>query len=402
VGSALLTEPPARGRAPDRENVGHCKIVNQHLDDAPITGDGTETQPITSFFQIGRFNIYSQINSLPAEDGRTDYPPNPALSNRAFFATLPLRGVLGKTMPLSTDPLEYRFEYAEYAPGSHVEPVAFTPVPPAMIGESQIGTLQLFDPGAPLPELILVNKRVLVNGPPGAPPPGADYITASIVGGWIRVPQNNNINAAAGGLFVANTGLLANLASSALTTFETIDCSALDAGDAAQSEGRVVPREHFFTIRMVVRKWGDASTEQEAGRVHRVAVSNPTYTNITRHPEWNPSGPFSAYAVSVLHLAELVGGGCSHVSNALTPRFTAAHPNMGTVSMRLEGPGPAKPFTVPAPVSTEDQFGVGVPNGWSLPLPPCSYLVRLFASVNVTTGEWEPPAIEDYIGFCTE
>lgn len=400
-GASLLTEPRARGREPDRENVGHCKVVDLHLDTAPGGGDGTETHPITSFFQIGRYHVTTGIASTPAGSGRTLHP-DPTLAARAFFETLPLRGVLGKYMPLSSDPLEYRFEFAEYAPGSTIEPSAFAAVPPAMIVETRIGTLQLFDPAAPTPDEVLVNKRVLVNGPPGAPPPGADYVNADVVAGWVRVPQQNNINAAAGGLFVANTGLLANLASTALTAFETVDCTQLQAGEAAQSEGRAVPREHFFTVRMIVRRWGDASTQQEAGRVHRVAVSNPTYTNITRHAEWNPTPPFSAFAVTVLDLGELAGMGCAHVGGTLTPRFTAAHPNMGAVSMRLEGgPTAAQPFTVPASPSSADRFGVGAPNGWGLPLAPCSYLVRVSAEVRVTTGEVEPSPVEDYIGFCT-
>jgi hypothetical protein len=400
-GAALLTEPPGRGRDADRQNVGQCKVVDLHLDTAPGGGDGTETQPITSFFQIGRYHVTTGIASAPTGSGRSLHAV-PALAGRAFFETLPLRGVLGKRMPLSADPLEYRFEFAEYGAGSTTEPTTFAAVPLAMIGETHIGTLQLFDPGAPTPDQILVNKRVLVNGPPGAPPPGADYVNADVVGGWIRVPQNDNINAAAGGLFVANTGRLADLASPALTTFETIDCTQLQAGEAAQSEGRVVPREHFFTIRMVVRKWGDATTQQEAGRVHRVAISNPTYTNITRHAEWNPTPAFSAFAVTMVDLGELAGMGCAHVTGTLTPSFTAAHPNMGAVSMRLEGgPTPAQPFTVPASPSPADRFGVGAPSGWSLPLPPCSYLVRVSAEVRVTTGEAEPAAVEDYIGFCT-
>ncbi len=402
-GTTLLQEPSSRGRAPDRENVGQCKLVDLHLQDAPVDQGGTETHPMTVFYEIGRYNVSTQIDSAPTGSGRTVYPANPALANRAFFADLPLRGVLGQKMPLSNDPLEYRFEFAEYPSGSTVEPpdAAFTPVLPGMIDETQIGTLQLFDPGAPDPSLILVNKRVLVNGPPGAPPPGADYVKADIVGGWIRVPQNDNINAAAGGLFVPDVEL-ANLRSTSLATFETVDCTQLEAGEAAQSEGRVVPREHFFAIRLKVRTWGVAASEQPAGHVRRVAVSNPTYTNITRHAEWNPAPPFSAFAVVMLDVAELVGAGCTKVTNSLQPRFTAAHPNMGGVTMRLEGgPTPAKPFTVPASPSSEDQFGVGVPNGWGLPLTPCSYLVRVSADVNVTTGTWEPPGIEDYMGFCT-
>ncbi|AHG91634.1 hypothetical protein J421_4097 [Gemmatirosa kalamazoonensis] len=402
-GTALLTEPPSRGRAADRENVGHCKRVDLHLDDAPTDGGDLDQQPITSFFQVGRYQATTGIDSDPLTGNGRTLHVNPALADRAFFATLPLRGVLGQHMPFTTDPLEYRFEFAEYALGSTNEAaLSFAPVPIAAIGETQIGVIQLFDPSALDPDDILTELRVLVNGPPGPPPPNADYVNADIVGGWIRVPQNNNINKASGGLFVANTGLLANVASTALATFETIDCSALQAGDAAQSEGRTVPREHFFAIRMRVRRWAVAPSEIAAGRVRRMAISNPTYTNITRHPEWSPTPAFSDIAVTVVDLAELSGGaGCTPINATLTPQFTAAHPNLGAVSMWVEGgPTPAKPLNVPNP-SPDDRFGTATPNGWVLTdLAPCSYLVQLFAEVRVTTGEAEPSDRHDYIGFC--
>lgn len=402
-GTALLTEPSSRGRMADRENVGHCKRVDLHLEQAPGGGGGVEQQPITSFFQIGRYHVDTGIASVPTTGNGRTLHANSYFADRAFFAGLPLRGVLGQHMPFTTDPLEYRFEFAEYALGSTNEgALAFGPVPVAFIGETQIGVIQFFDATAINPDDILTEKRVLVNGPPGAPPPGADYVNADVVAGWIRVPQNNNINILSGGLFVANTGLLANLSSSALAAFETIDCTQLQAGEDAQAEGRPTPREHFFALRMRVRKWGDATTEQPAGRVRRFAVSNPTYTNITRHPEWNPTPTFSDIAVAVLDLAELTAAtGCTRITTSLTPMFTCAHPNLGAVSMQLEGgPTPAQPFTVPGGAS-DDRFGTATPNGWTVGgLSPCSYFVKLSAEVRVTTGEDEPSNREDYIGFC--
>jgi hypothetical protein len=64
---------------------------------------------------------------------------------------------------------------------------------------------------------------------------------------------------------------------------------------------------------------------------------------------------------------------------------------------------PARPLTEfgPAGAFTADRFGVGTPSGRGLPLPRCSYLVRVSAEVRVTTGEADPSAIEDHIGFCT-
>jgi len=399
-GTSLLTEPPSRGRASDRENVGNCKRVDLHLDAAPQGGGGTETQPMAKFHLIGRYDVLTGIDSAPATGNGRTLHPSPSLAGRAFFSTLPLKGELGQHMPLTTDPLEYRFEFAEYPLGNRNEAgLSFAPIPIGSIAETQIGVIQLFDPSAIDPDLILTELRVLVNAPP--PPPGADYINADVVGGWIRVPQNNNINKAAGGLFVQN-GYLADVASTSLSSFETVDCSALQAGEDAHAEGRTVPREHFFAIRMRVRKWGDSTTEQAAGIVHRFAVSNPTYTNITRHPEWNPTPAFSDIAVAVLDLDELTSGtGCTRISATLTPKVTAAHPNLGAVSAWVEGgPTPAKQLDVPNPAQ-DDRFGTATPNGWVLTdLGPCAYLVQLSAEVLVTTGEAEPSNRNDHIGFC--
>jgi hypothetical protein len=379
--------------------------VQGALEQAPVVGNGTETEPMSSFYRLGRYHVDTGIDSAPATGtGRTIHA-SPALGNRAFFSTASLRGTMSKHMPLTTDPLEYRFEYAEYPEGSRNEAaLTFTPIPITMIAQTEIGVIQYYDPAAPTPDEILTEKHVLVNGPPGPVPPGADYMNAAVVGGWIRVPQNNNINKAAGGLFVSDEGLLANLITSALASFETIDCALLSAGEDAEAEGRVVPREHFFAIRMMVRKWGDPSSEMFAGRVRRVAISNPTYVNISRHPEWNPTPVFSDVMVAMVDLAELTSAtGCTRITTALTPLFTAAHPNLGAVTLRLEGgASSARPFALPVPTSIDEQFGTGTPSGWAVTdLTPCSYLVHLIADVLITTGEHEPIPREDYIGFCT-
>ena len=84
-----------------------------------------------------------------------------------------------------------------------------------------------------------------------------------------------------------------------------------------------------------------------------------------------------------MDVAELAGGaGCARITTTLTPRYTAAHPDMGAVSRRLEG-GPTGPTAFvlsPGAESSggDDQFGAAVPDpdpvtGWTVAgLAPCS------------------------------
>jgi hypothetical protein len=84
-------------------------------------------------------------------------------------------------------------------------------------------------------------------------------------------------------------------------------------------------------------------------------------------------------------------------------QFTAAHPHLGGVGVRLEGPGGPYAFTLnPDGAATPDnQFGTADPDGWTFnSLPPCAYLLKLSVGVLLTTGDGVPDALVDYIAFC--
>jgi len=80
--------------------------------------------------------------------------------------------------------------------------------------------------------------------------------------------------------------------------------------------------------------------------------------------------------------------------------LTAAHPNLGPVSVTMTGPGGPYSFTVPAAASGQ-RFGTATPNGWVFAnLPDCAYIVTLEVAVLLTTGDATPGDLFDQIAFC--
>ena len=93
---------------------------------------------------------------------------------------------------------------------------------------------------------------------------------------------------------------------------------------------------------------------------------------------------------------------CADISESLTVLFTASHPNLGPVSIRLDGPGGPYSFTLPTPLpETGDWYGTAVNDFVLSDLIPCAYLVTLSVLPLLTTGDlaFGPPII-DQIAFC--
>jgi hypothetical protein len=118
--------------------------------------------------------------------------------------------------------------------------------------------------------------------------------------------------------------------------------------------------------------------------------------------------------VASIGIDELAAAPCSELIDTMTVKFTAAHSNLGGVTVRLEGPGGPYAFdlapTAPQ-VAGESWFGTATPAvSGSPPVPewtfgdlaPCAYLLKLAVSVLLTTGDpgGNPGPVEDYIAFC--
>lgn len=373
-GAVLLTEPQSRGRASDRENVGNCFCVELCLEEAPPI-----TEPYPVFRYVGGYNFLTAIDSSPLGDGKT------LADDRAFYSTLRLNGILSKK--LNGSPMEYRFEWKELPAGG------WTPVPPALIARTVIGLWERFVADPMDPNFPAETKEYTVNGTPG---PGELVVTPD-PDGWIKVPQESNFLGAEG-LFSPN-GNMINLITQNLVAWGAINLAGITAGNSTAPAGLATDR--FFSIRMRIRKVGNPLSEASGGVLQRIAIDNTPYDNVTKGGTWAPFLVSSQLGVAMVDLNELVvGGACSEISATLNVRYTAAHPNLGSVGISMSGPGGPYAFSLAGPV-TPDTFGTATPSGFVVAdLDPCAYIVGLSVGLLLTTGDSSPDPLYDQVAFC--
>lgn len=363
---ALLAEPRARGRQSDRQNVGPCLCVDLCVKEQPPV-----TEPYPWFDHVGGYKLLTAIDSGPGGNGLT------LGDHRAFYSNLRLNGVLGRT--LGGQPLAYRFETST---------TGTNPILQAQMSRMQIGTWQRFTLSG------VETKAVVLLGVDG---PDEIAVTPD-AGGWITVPQDNNLLT---GLFAPNNNLL-GLASSALST-QTHDLAAITAGNPTAPAG--LATDQLVTVRMVIRQAAAApSTAVEAGRCDRLAIANTVYDHVQKHGSWVPTRLNGALGVVSLDVEELIGHGCAKITNALTVDYTAAHPNLGVVLIEVTGPGGPYHYALP-PVSADhagqvtallDAANNPVPIA---SLPPCGYQLSASASLLLTTGDSSPLPESDFLVF---
>jgi hypothetical protein len=190
---------------------------------------------------------------------------------------------------------------------------------------------------------------------------------------------------------------LIHLDTTTLTPFVTsVDETGVDAGESANNP---LQTDVHYGVRMRLRNQGDTSDGADAGTCSHIAINNTRYDNISHHPYW-PGGLFGA--TNELAVASI---GISELTDSLTVQFTAAHSNLGTVSVRLEGPGGPFAFDL-NPNAPEDAgenwYGTATPSGgWTFgSLAPCAYILELTVQVLLTTGDAIPDDLVDYIAFC--
>lgn len=359
---------------------------------------------IAVFTKIGGLYYNSDVHSLAPGNGLT------VADDRAFYSTLRLNG--GLSVVDGAPLVEYRFETvgtstdgSTLADGTPILPGSWVPVTPAQIGATNIGSFirPIFLP--PFEEVIevWVNKTG----------PGIFTITPS-ADGWIEVPPMfpaPPMVPGSGWRFVPGSDLIL-FDTTSLTPFVTsIDETGVNAGDSANAP---LQTDVHYGVRMRLRNQGDTGEGTEAGTCAHIAINNTHYDNISHHPYW-PGGLFGAtneLAVASIGIAELVAHPCSQLTNGLTVQFTAAHSNLGDVSVSLEGPGGPYAFGLNPTTAEnpgENWFGTATPAmigsppapAWSFnALPPCAYLLKLSVSVLLTTGDGAPSPIVDYVAFC--
>ena len=335
------------------------------------------------FTSIGVYDydgIAPDINSSLGGNGLT------IGDSRAFFNTLRLNGILPQK--LGGLPMEYRFETVPTdAAGNPTG--AWTPVLPAQIDRTLLGHWEHQIAVFPFIE----TKKYIVNAVAG---PGE---LAATIGadGWIQVPQENDWTKPAGAF--SSNGNMIELITQKLAPFVPADETGVIAGGPA---AHPLAQDVYFGIRMRVRQKGVPASETDGGTCVHIAIDDTLYNNITLHPDWDGGlQPAGQLAVRMLDIAELIAHPCSEITNSLTVKFTAAHPNLGSVSIVMTGPGGPYNFTLPAIPEVGDWFGTATPSGFTVSkLKPCAYLVTLEITVLLTDGDNFPDPRYDQIAFC--
>ena len=381
-GTALLVEPPSRGRMPDRENAGACFCIDLCLQEQPPV----TTEPLPVFTSIGGYDFATDIHATPPGTGLT------VVGNRAFYATMRLNGILSKT--LNNQPMEYRFEIATTDPDGS-SPVGWAPVPVGKIARTVIGKWEHFAPAFPGDPNPVKTKQYTVNGTAGP----NELVAGLTADGFVQVPQESNVFGPDG--YFSPNGNLINLISSSIAAWGNVDQTGVTSGNSSTSGGAALAQDRHFAIRMKVREAGDGGPGIDAGICHHVAIDNTGYNNVKHHPSWaGYTDPDGTIGVGTLDILQLQTNGCDQITNALDVLFTAAHPNLGAVSITMKGSGGPYGFTLPAGVPGE-RFGTAVPAGFSVAaLTPCAYLVTLSVELLLTTGDGVPGNLTDQIAFC--
>ena len=383
-GTPLLVESPSRGRDSDRENVGPCFCVELCLDEEPPT----TSDPYPVFTHVGGYKYLTQIDSIPPGTGLT------IGDSRAFYATMRLNGILSKR--LNGNPMEYRFERrttdATGAPTS-----GWTPIDVSQIARTVIGIWEKYDPAFPGDPDPIKTKEYTVNGTVGP-----EELVATIVDGWIRVPQESNVFGPEG--YFSPNGNMVNLISQALPGWSDVDLTGLEAGNSATAApvSKPLAQDRHFSLRMRVREVGDLGSGLSGGTCQHIAIDNSLYDNLLHHPAWMPVAQSNALGVALVDVSQLiVSGGCGEIESDLDVVFTAEHPNLGAVGISMSGPGGPYSFTLPvAAVPGQDWFGTATPDFVVTSLQPCAYIVTLSIQLLLTTGDSIPDNLYDQIAFC--
>ncbi len=129
------------------------------------------------------------------------------------------------------------------------------------------------------------------------------------------------------------------------------------------------------------------------------------YDNVTHKGSWAPVVVSNQLGVAMVNVQE-IGTGCAKITNAITIKYTAAHPNLGAVTITMDGPG--GPYTTSLTddggATPQDRFGtasVNLPMGTTIAdLNKCAYLVKMSVVILLTTGDAHPLPIDDEVAFC--
>lgn len=383
-GIEFESEDPSRGRKSDREDVDNCFCVDLCLNDQD-TGGG---EPVTRFFAIGEARRYNSITNINPLDGRTTGKVNAGWNELAFYHNLALVGAI--TEQLNGQPMEYKFQYTELSSPSDPIPTApglWNDVVPSEIANTVIGYGWKFN------GLNFEFQDIAINA-------DSSQIPVNFNGNWIQVPQSgtlpNSFN-----LVLNNNGPLIKLISSKIIS-DNKDMTGLVPGNSTTTV-HPLQQNRYISLRMLKREVGNTVAE-DGGFSRPLAVFNTMYNNVPQKGSWLPNAKSNELGVASVDLAELAAGGsCAKIDQTLNVNYTAANPNLGTVSIGMLGPGGPHAFD-PVNFTTPGEEANGsasyIPPANVSALPNCAYRVVLSAELKMTNGEDQHNGIWDEVLFC--
>lgn len=327
--------------------------------------------PLPLFYRLGGYPFPTQVDTGPGGSGLT------TAEGRAFFGTVRLNGSDLQQTYAGGRP-EYRFEVDTGA--------GWAPVLPHQIAPTRIGSWTRA--GAP-------PREYVVNGNPADP----DVIVVTpAADGWIQVPTEDSYWTAEGA-FTSN-GDFIRLRTTTVVPGTTHHVGTVDGGDPVPATALGANRA--IGIRMRWREVGDTGDGLVTGTAHVVAVNNDRWDDVAKGGAWLSQRVDGQLAVVSVDVDE-IGPGCEEIDDELHVRYTAAHPQLGSVSLSMSGPVPVTLAMTDDPAATPvDRFGVASSTPAPSDLPACSYLVTLRASLLLTTGDSAPDPVHDQIAFHVE
>jgi hypothetical protein len=197
-----------------------------------------------------------------------------------------------------------------------------------------------------------------------------------------------------------------------LATSPPISVAGVVAGEPSTAHGALLAQNQHIGLRMRVRQVGASGAGIDANTCEHVAIENTRYHQVAKGGAWSPRRADGELGVASVDLLELRAGGCAALQTTISPVITCAHPNLGPVTLSMQGPptpghtSGTYHFSVPAPSGGELVVSAASPATPAAPLwsfaalPNCAYVVDLSATLLLTTGDSHPLPITDRVGYC--
>ncbi|MEO1055074.1 MAG: hypothetical protein AAFX87_30850 [Bacteroidota bacterium] len=371
----FLEEPKSRGYEPDRENRGNCFCVEICIDtEIDIPGESTVEPAL--FTHVGGYDIYTQIDS----NGLT----NDSQRN-AFTEVIPLIGVLPGG--IASNEMEYRFRIMDLNTTTELTATEVNNLITATI----IGSITRrfpHDPGVidsiPGTGYYRTYPYGLKNtGAVPKPPDAAIYNVDPDVNGWVRVPRENDLDGL--GVFQAShpSMALARINTRLLfdSAFDLINPTTHIAGNKMNASDRFSGPMPAYQIMFEAREVG-TTTVTYSNILARLAVWNGEFAQ-RRHPNWS-GGNVTLKGVAMLDIQELQSDGCGGISNTVTALYTAYHPYLESLEVKVKGPSGIFGVINPGLDADNEASGNNVYNLTGM--PNCAYILKLRADYRLTSG----------------